>query len=198
MKEEIRSVGLKTVIFDWDLTLWNSWDIHLWLMGRTADALNLPKPPEDEIAREFSRPFQQHLTWFFGRNTGEDTEEVLETYLSFYRETVSVRAGLYPGIADTLQTIHAHGLNVAVFSDKRQPFGTSELEQTGVGHLLHHAAFFDDDRPYKPDPKGLENVLAALGASPAETLGARGLGAGQRCGGRWTGKGYWQKLPISP
>ena len=27
---------LKAVVFDWDLTLWNSWDIHMSLMQQTA------------------------------------------------------------------------------------------------------------------------------------------------------------------
>ena len=158
--------GLMTVIFDWDLTLWNSWDIHLWLMHRTAEALNQPSPAKDEIARELSRPFRQHLNWFF---TG-DPEAVLDTYIGFYRDVVDVRAGLYPGVAEALQTLNSQGYKVAVFSDKREPFGVSELEQTGVAHLLNHVAFFDGDRPYKPDPRGLRNVMESLAASPSETI----------------------------
>ena len=161
-----KNPSLTTVIFDWDLTLWNSWDIHLWLMRRTAGALKQPRPSKNEIAREFSRPFRQHLNWFFSG----DPEAVLETYLGFYRDVVEIKAGLYPGIAEILRTLNTHGFNVAVFSDKRQPFGASELEQTGVGHLLDHASFFNDGRPYKPDPQGLQDVMEALGASPEETI----------------------------
>ncbi|MCI0787858.1 MAG: hypothetical protein J4O09_16245, partial [Chloroflexi bacterium] len=56
---------MKAIIFDWDLTLWNSWDLHLRLLRRTADALGLPRPGQDAVAREFHRPFFQHLGWFF-------------------------------------------------------------------------------------------------------------------------------------
>ena len=157
---------LKAVIFDWDLTLWNSWDIHVWLMGRTADELGLPRPGKSDIAREYSRPFLQHLTWFFR----EEQDLVLDTYIGYYRETVGEMAGLYPGIAETLTALKRHGLKVGVFSDKRQLFGVSELEQTGVGHLLDHASFLVDGRPYKPDPQGLMDVMEALRVSPSDTL----------------------------
>ena len=42
---------LKAVVFDWDLTLWNSWDIHLSLMNQTADALDCPRPNNTDLGR---------------------------------------------------------------------------------------------------------------------------------------------------
>ena len=157
---------MKAVVFDWDLTLWNSWDIHVWLMDRTADALGLPRPEQGAVAREFSRPFLQHLAWFFG----DDRDEVLDTYLGFYWEDVARMAGLYPGTAEMLGALKDHGYRLAVFSDKRQSFGMSELGQTGIGHLLDYTLFLVDGRFYKPDPHGLREVMAALGVSAAETL----------------------------
>lgn len=157
---------IKAVIFDWDLTLWNSWDIHVWLMGKTADELGQPRPDQGEIAREYSRPFLEHLAWFFGDEQGS----FLDTYIGFYRDVVREMAGLYPGIGDTLANLKGHGFKVGIFSDKRQSFGVSELEQTGVGHLLDHTSFLEDGRPYKPDPKGLRDVMEVLEVSPSETL----------------------------
>ena len=158
--------SFKAIVFDWDLTLWNSWDIHLWLMRRTADALGRTPPQPDEVAKEYSRPFLQHLSWFFG----DDQDAILDTYMGFYNDNVAHMAGLYPGAADTLRALKDQGYRLAVFSDKRQPFGLSELEQTGVGHLLDHASFLVDGRPYKPEPRGLLEVMNFLGVSPGETL----------------------------
>ena len=165
-RQTLLGAKLKAVIFDWDLTLWNSWDIHLWLMGKTADDLGLPRPDKGEIAREYSRPFLEHLAWFFGEEQGR----ILDSYIGHYRETVSEMAGLYPGITETLTDFKGHGLKLGIFSDKREPFGISELEQTGGGHLLDHTSFLVDGRPYKPDPQGLRDVMHALGVSPSETL----------------------------
>jgi HAD superfamily hydrolase (TIGR01509 family) len=83
---------------------------------------------------------------------------------------VAERAHLYPGIAETLHTLKERGYRLAIFSDKWHAFGKAELEQAGAKNLLDRTLFLHDGRPYKPDPTGLREVMAALGVSPAETL----------------------------
>ena len=134
-------------------------------MNRTADILNLPRPSETALAQEYSRPFLCHISWFFG-----DGEAAFDTYKELYIEQVPEMGGLYPGIAETLQSLREVGFKLAIFSDKRQPYGLPELEQTGVGPLFQHASFITDDRPYKPDPLGLHAVLKLLDVSPGEAL----------------------------
>ena len=186
-------MSLKAIVFDWDLTLWNSWDIHLWLMHRTADALGLPRPDRTAIAQEYSRPFVQHLTWFFG----DDQDAVLDAYMGFYLDNVAHLAGLYPGTAETLSALKSNGFRLAVFSDKRRAFGMSELDQTGISHLLDHASFLVDGRPYKPDPQGLQEVMAVLGVSPDETLyvgdGRQDVECAHRAGVR-SGAALWASV----
>ena len=159
-------ICLKAIIFDLDLTLWNSWDIHVWLMQRTAEKLGFPSPDRPTIAREHSRPFFKHLVWFFG----DDLEQAEATYLKFYREAVSTMAGLYPGIPEMLHKLRDDGYRLGLFSDKRNAYGLPELDQTGIGHLLDYTLFLVDDRPYKPDPTGLQTVIEAMGVIPGETL----------------------------
>ena len=154
---------MKAIIFDWDLTLWNSWDLHLRLLHRTADALGLPRPGQDAVAREFHRPFFQHLGWFFKM----DQKRVVDTYMSFYQEDVTWAGRLYPKAADTLGALKDRGYRLGLFSDKRRSFGQSELDQSGIGEILDYVMFLEDGRPYKPDPEGLLQVLSALGV-PAE------------------------------
>ena len=181
---------MKAIIFDWDLTLWNSWDIHVWLMQRTAEALGFPFPDQSSIAQEFSRPFFEYLAWFFG----DDPEPARATYLKFYRETVSTMAGLYPGIPEMILELKGHGYRLAVFSDKRDIFGLSELDQTGIGHLLDYTLFLVDGRPYKPDPSGLRVVMEALCVTPGETLyvgdGRQDIECAHRAGAR-SGAARW-------
>ncbi len=157
---------MKAIIFDWDLTLWNSWDIHVWLMQRTAETLGLPSLDHTAIAQEYSRPFFKHLAKFFR----DDMDSALATYMGFYKDTVSTKAGLYPGVYEMLLKLRNHGYRLAIFSDKREAFGQSELDQTGIGHLLDYTLFLVDGRPYKPDPTGLQAVMMALKATPDESL----------------------------
>jgi phosphoglycolate phosphatase len=157
---------LKAVVFDWDLTLWNSWDLHVWLMRHTADTLDLPRPELASIAQEFSRPFREHLAWFFGK----DEKKLVDTYVGLYKDTVSQMAYLYPEVEEMLRALKADGYLLAVFSDKRTFFGMSELDRTDIGQLLDYTLFLAEGRPYKPDPFGLREVMAALDVTGDETL----------------------------
>jgi phosphoglycolate phosphatase len=157
---------LKAVVFDWDLTLWNSWDIHVWIMQRTADTLGLPRPGLAAIAQQFSRPFLEHLAWFFGK----EKKGLADTYVELYQDTVSHMANLYPEIEETLRALKTHGFRLAVFSDKRTSFGLSELDRTDIGQFLDYTLFLVEGRPYKPDPLGLREVMAALDVTGDETL----------------------------
>ena len=76
---------LKAIVFDWDLTLWNSWDLHLQLMQSTADALGLPQPTAAQVAQQYHRPFFRHLTWFFG----DDEQRLVDTTWRFTMKTLS-------------------------------------------------------------------------------------------------------------
>jgi len=157
---------LKAVIFDWDLTLWNSWDMHVWIMHSMADTLGLSRPALAAIAQEFSRPFLQHLVWFFGK----DEQGLRDTYVGFYQDADARMAHLYPEIEGILRALKAGGYRLAVFSDKRTSFGMSELDRTNIGHLLDFTLFLSEGRPYKPDPLGLREVMDALDVTGDETL----------------------------
>ena len=181
---------IRAVIFDWDLTLWNSWDIHRDTMLATADHLGHPRPKAGELAREYSRPFLEHLEWFFPG----DQREVEETYLEFYRRSVWQGDRVYTGVAGVLQALKDGGYGTAIFSDKRDMFGEPELDYAGLRPLLDCVSFLYPGRPYKPDPAGLFAVMEALGAAPGECLfvgdSYRDIECAQRAGTR-SGAALW-------
>ena len=161
-----RGDGLKAIVFDWDLTLWNSWDTHLHLLGQTADALGASRPDQADVAARFSMPFLKHLESFFPG----DQDDVVDTYMGFYRRIVGEMPSLYPDVANTLVHLKEYGYRLAVFSDKRHAFGVPELKQAGIDGLMDQALFLLEGRPYKPDPLGLLQVLDAMGVAPHQAL----------------------------
>jgi phosphoglycolate phosphatase-like HAD superfamily hydrolase len=142
---------VKAIVFDWDLTLWNSWDTHIELLRQTAGALGAARPQAADVAARYSIPFLQHLESFFPG----DQQRVMDTYMAFYRRIVRHMPDLYPGVAETLSHLKETGYRLAVFSDKRHAFGVAELAQTGIGGLIDYSLFLLDGRPYKPNPQGL-------------------------------------------
>ena len=172
--------GLKAIVFDWDLTLWNSWDTHLELLRQTADALQASQPEATDVAERYSMPFLKHLEWFFPG----DQRRVVDTYMGFYQSIVTEMPNLYPGVAETLGCLKESGYGLAVFSDKRQTFGDAELAQTGIGGLIDYSLFLVDGRPYKPDPLGLLQVLDALEVAPDQALYVGDTGDDMECAHR--------------
>lgn len=163
---------MRAVIFDWDLTLWDSWGIHLRLMEHTAAELDRPVPSPEDVAAEFHRPFRQHLLQFFGSRPDADDEldAILEVYLARYEGIVAHRNYLFPGVASLLPALQRRGVRVGIVSDKIPHFGLSELRQSGMERFVDSANFKTDARPYKPAPDGLISVLDELGVAPGDSM----------------------------
>ena len=186
-------IQLKAVVLDWDLTLWNSWDIHMALMNQTAEALGYPQPTTADLGVEYSRPFLEHLAWFFPG----DQEIVLETYMSYYHAMVWQEQRLYPGILELIKRLKDNAYRTAILSDKRQDFGVPEFESSGLGGLIDRSVFFEDGMSPKPDPAGLQDVMESLEVSPEECLfigdSYRDIECAKRAGA-WSGAALWASV----
>ncbi len=186
-------IQLKAVVFDWDLTLWNSWDIHLSLMRQTAEVLGYPEPVDAQLGREYSRPFLEHLAWFFPG----DQQKVVDTYMGLYHAVVWQETRLYPGVAELLRQLKHSGYRTAILSDKRQVFGIPEFEHSELAPLIDRASFFSDGMSAKPDPTGLHEVMQTLGVTPGECLfvgdSHRDIECAQRAGA-WSGAALWASV----
>ena len=183
----------RAVVFDWDLTLWNSWDIHLMLMKQTAAVLGYSQPDPADLAREYSRPFMEHLAWFFPGGQ----EKVVDTYMGFYDRAVWRERRLYPGVADLLRQLKDNGYRTAVLSDKRLVFGVPEFEHSELSPVIDSTLFFTDGMAPKPDPAGLHDVMESLEVTPAECLfvgdSHRDIQCAQRAGA-WSGAALWASV----
>ena len=157
---------MKLIAFDWDQTLWNSWNVHLMAAQRAADVLDLSTPSEEWIASTFSVPFSRHLEMLFPHNTRQATRH----YLKFYHSMVKEMAHLFEGVPEMLEALRGRGYLVALLSDKRQVHGRRELKSAGIADLFDYVLFLDDGRAYKPDPEGLRNVMDALSVKKEEVL----------------------------
>ncbi|MCH8800468.1 MAG: HAD family hydrolase [Chloroflexi bacterium] len=184
---------LRAVVFDWDLTLWNSWDIHLSLMNQTADALGYPRPVAADLGREYSRPFLQHLAWFFPG----DQKRVEDTYMGFYHAAVWREPRLYPGVPELLKRLRENGYRTAILSDKREVFGVPEFEHSNLAAIVDKTLFFADGMAPKPDPSGLQDLMRSLEVSPSECLfvgdSQRDIECARRAGA-WSGAALWASV----
>ena len=157
---------MQLIAFDWDQTLWNSWDVHVRAAQYAAEVLGLPVPSEEWIASAFSVPIDRHMEMLFPRHTQEATQR----YMEFYHSRVSDMGHLFEGVPEMLEALRGHGYLVALLSDKRQVYGDQELKSTGFAYLFDYVLFLDGGHTYKPDPRGLRRVMDALSVAPKEVL----------------------------
>ncbi|MEC9309799.1 MAG: HAD hydrolase-like protein [Chloroflexota bacterium] len=159
-------ISVKAIIFDWDLTLWNSWDLHLWLLEYTADILGVLRPEPDIVASAFTRPFIEHLQDVIG----VPIERILPVYMGMYHSMVFNKGHLYKDVKRCLKNLHKAKLKVALFSDKREVFGLSELSLCGLASSFDSVRFLKEGDPYKPNPDGLLQVISELNLCPREVM----------------------------
>ncbi len=159
MMEDIQVVaGARLVAFDWDQTLWNSWDAHVAAAEHAAGTVGVPLPPKARIASTFSLPFVRHLELLFPESTTEATRE----YMEYYHSSVGTLSTLFHGITQVLEDLKQRDVKLALLSNKRDVYGLKELASTEIGPLFDLILFRADGLAEKPDPQGLREIMGRL------------------------------------
>jgi phosphoglycolate phosphatase len=157
------------LIFDWDGTLMDS-VATIVACTREAFAAAGFAPPADEVVRD---TIGLGLRESFDRLAPGGGPELMERVLSCYRERWLAgyrdRQMLFPGIAQLLADLAAHGYLLAVATGKSRRGLDDALRQHGIGRLFH-ATRTADEAPSKPNPRMVLDILGELGVRPGAAL----------------------------
>jgi phosphoglycolate phosphatase len=94
----------------------------------------------------------------------------LEEFRRIHR-TIAVPDDLpFPGVRDTLASLDAAGIGLAICSNKPQFLCDKILGELGLAQHFRAIVGSAPDRPRKPAPDCAELALAGVGGSPANTL----------------------------
>jgi phosphoglycolate phosphatase len=98
----------------------------------------------------------------------ESTEEGLRRFLEIYDTRMLSTTKAYPGIPQALAQLSGH--TRAVLTNKPRKPADWILTMLGLRH--HFVEVIGGDGPHarKPDPAGLEHLMASHGATPAQTV----------------------------
>jgi phosphoglycolate phosphatase len=157
--------SVRAIVFDWDQTLWDSWDLHHGAIAHAARSLGLPEPSADAIAGDIGASLEEYLN-----RTFPDPQAAREHYLAFYGERRTALGQLFPGVREVLEALRDRGHQLAVLSNKERAAGEWEMDAAGLGGLFAVAAFREDLPTLKPEPEGLWHVLARLGVATGDAL----------------------------
>ena len=102
--------------------------------------------------------------------TDEEVQRALEYFLSCYRDRMLENTKLYPGVRESLDRLKAEGVSMAVLTNKPVRFSQDILNGLGAGGYFFRVYGGNSFEQKKPDPWGVEVLLAEAGVSKERAL----------------------------
>lgn len=99
-----------------------------------------------------------------------DVDGLLETFLSFYYENVSVHSKLFPGLDVLLPRYRSAGARLGVCTNKLEKPSRKLLRELGVHDHFHTIVGRDTLATQKPDPKTLIQTIEQAGGVPERSV----------------------------
>lgn len=159
-------------VFDCDGTLVDSQHNIVAAMGEAWRAFGLAPLPGDAVRRVVGLPLVDAIALLYPEGGRSDHIALGDLYKSAFQELrrqADHHEPLYPGAIETLDSLEARGILLAVATGKSRRGLVATLERhglTGRFAVLKTA----DDAPGKPNPHMLLDAMSETGASPATTV----------------------------
>lgn len=97
-------------------------------------------------------------------------DAMMASFYKVYAEVSEAGNGLYPGVVETLERLHAAGVPLGICTNKAAHIAEIALRALGIAPFFTVVVGAHDDLPRKPAPEMLLTALSALGARPVEAL----------------------------
>jgi phosphoglycolate phosphatase len=163
------------VLFDLDGTLVDSVPDLVRAAHATLAALGQAAPGLDAVRSwvgdGVERLVHRCLTGDMAADADPDRHrEALALFLGHYARENGRHARLYPGAAETLGALAAHGVALGCVTNKPRTFTLALLEALGVAARFATVVGGDDTTHKKPQPEPILHALQALAVTPADAL----------------------------
>jgi len=162
---------MNLLIFDLDGTLVDSKLDLAHSVNATRMHFGLPPLDVETVSAYIGNGAPVLLRRAMGPETSaEDVQKALEYFLAHYSEHKLDHTRAYPGIPEALEELHRDGVEMAVLTNK--PVGASTGIIDGLGLSKYFARIYGGNsfEQKKPDPIGVDTLVAELGATKDLTL----------------------------
>jgi phosphoglycolate phosphatase len=159
---------VRFVVFDLDGTLVDSSEDLATAVNQTFQSVGvapLPVAVVRSLVGEGARLLIEKSLRAAG--AAHSADDLLPVFLAFYREVLLEKTRLYPGVRETVEALHPR--RRAVLTNKPGDMSRAILSGLGVAHLFDWIWGTGDVPARKPDPVGLQRLVAAAGVEPRQT-----------------------------
>jgi phosphoglycolate phosphatase len=99
-----------------------------------------------------------------------DVDKALEFFMAYYGEHKLDNTCAYPGIPEALEELHRDGVRMAVLTNKPVRISGRIIDGLGLSKYFLHVYGGNSFERKKPDPLGIETLLADTGVPKERTL----------------------------
>ncbi|MBZ8134050.1 phosphoglycolate phosphatase [Afifella sp. IM 167] len=164
----------RAILFDLDGTLVDSVPDLAGALNALLDEESLVAIPEEEVRGMVGNGVEKLVERGFaarGRDlAGEALAEMTRLFMALYEPRATLRTRLYPGVAETLQSLRSEGIALAVLTNKPAEPTRLILEGLRIAPCFTAVIGGDSGLPKKPDPAVIHAALKMLGVSEEEAL----------------------------
>ena len=160
----------RLIVFDWDGTLMDSTGQIVEAAMRSIAELGLPHRSPEAVREIIGLGLRESWHHLFPELDGETHYAAfVEAYRGHFFSPELYVSTLYDRAETLVESLHRQGRMLAVATGKSRRGLDRDLKRTGLGRYFHGSRTADETRS-KPHPDMLVELMASLGASPAETL----------------------------
>ena len=158
----------RCVIFDLDGTLIDSRADIANAVNMTRRDFQLPPLPLETVVSYVGDGVRKLILRAFA-DTGADMEAAIQAMGIHYRENAVVKTTLYPGVAQGLEELYAHGWKLALVSNKPTELCRIIFRHFKLEPLFAEIIGGSSGFPLKPAPDALNHILHATDSDPAQS-----------------------------
>jgi len=162
--------GLKVIVFDMDGTLVSSLSLIHHCVNRISRKYINKSLTLEEVISNFGPPARTIIRNLTATLSGDLQSRAVSDYYECYRENVSRKALVFPGIVSLLQRIRASRKHLALVTGVEKTLMEYTLNAFDLSKFFETLITGDDVRNGKPDPEGVNLALARIEANPRESI----------------------------
>jgi phosphoglycolate phosphatase len=157
------------VVFDLDGTLADTRDDLADAVNHALRTLRLPVLPSETICQYIGEGARVLVARALGNEHQDRIENALGLFLPYYAAHLLDRTTAYPGVAEVVFTLHDRGVTLSLLSNKPEKMSRAILDGLGILPAFTIVLGADSVPARKPDPCGIEHLLARTG-TPRERM----------------------------
>lgn len=167
-KPQPRFPEIKLLVYDMDGTLVDAFvDIHEGI-NKILASFGLPPRTYEEVRRGVGEGARNLIKRMIPDGAQVDPDAVYMAYRTYYAEHPIIRAGLYPGVSETIDTLRKRGIHQAILTNKPDEVARPICDKLDLTRRMEGIWGEIDGEACKPDAESMLMIVRHFGLQPHE------------------------------